>query len=238
MRHGTSLPARRAGREDWRVSPLLLVPSPLLGPGAWAPVVSGWRATGHRAPSSTRPRCGRRTTSSRPSSRRRRPNRSCWCPTATPGSAMPAVGDAGRRRAPPSSSTRRCRWHGETRWPRRDCWPARGPRRPGRAAAAVDAVVGRPDRALPRRRDPRSDRGRAASPAAVLLHRRPCRCRTAGRSAACGYLAFGDTYAEEVAFARSYGWPGRCWTAGTCTSCTTQPAVGRAVLDLVDAVAV
>lgn len=54
-------------------------------------------------------------------------------------------------------------------------------------------------------------------------------------SGAYGYLAFGDTYAEEVALARSHGWPVTSLNGRHLHQLHDPAGVGRALLDLVDA---
>ena len=95
-----------------------------------------------------------------------------------PAVRCPAVDGSGPR----CSSMPRCRSRdGETAMAPPGCWPCSRPGRPRRAAAAVDAVVGRPDRRLPGRRDPRGRSRPSSRGCRCRTSRRPCRCRTAGR---------------------------------------------------------
>jgi hypothetical protein len=54
-------------------------------------------------------------------------------------------------------------------------------------------------------------------------------------SSACAYLAFGDTYAEEIAFARSHGWPVRVLAGRHLHQLHDPAAVGAAVIGLTGA---
>ncbi len=53
-----------------------------------------------------------------------------------------------------------------------------------------------------------------------------------------GYLAFGDTYAEEAARARSWGWPARRLDGGHLHLLHDPDATVAALLDLTDALGV
>jgi hypothetical protein len=216
------------------VTDLLLVPSPLLGPSSWEPVAEWLTSRGlpARVVGTTGVRSPGELVAAVAAAAGVRPV--VLVPHSNAGLAVPALGalvdlratvfvdaalapDSGTTAMAPEDLAARLRELSDDRGvlpPWTDWW---------------DDLTGVfPDEAA----QERVAAGQPRLPLSYFADRLPVPAGWAERP--CGYLAFGETYAEETAFARTHGWPVTVLPGRHLHQLHDPGAVGDAVLALLD----